>query len=198
MNVPNAICVARVFLCLIAIGILWLPSDTIYWTSFVMTIIVIWADGLDGYFARKLNQATKFGAMFDIVCDRAVELCYLFSFAILNWIPAWIPFLFLIRGTFVDAIRAQASEKGFTAFGASTMMQSKIGKFLVISNFVRFIYAFVKAAAFGLIILAQVSSMKVTYLPQIANALIYVSAILCVVRGLPVLFEAKMLFASDK
>ena len=36
----------------------------------LLTAIVIWADGLDGYFARKLKQATKFGAMLDIAGDR--------------------------------------------------------------------------------------------------------------------------------
>lgn len=139
INVANLITVLRVVLALFTLALLFVPAnqsqDLFYWIAFVLTVIVIWADGLDGYFARKLNQTSKFGAILDIAGDRVVEMAYWITFSALGWIPVWIPLLFLVRGTFVDAMRSHASEKGYTAFGAKTMMQSKVGKFLVASNF---------------------------------------------------------------
>src|SRR5688572_16471466 len=135
INVPNAITIGRVFLAMGTLGLLWLPGEEIRWTAAGLTALIIWADGLDGYFARKLNQATKLGATLDIAGDRVVEIAYWIAFSTLGWIPVWVPLLFVVRGIFVDAIRGQAGEQGFTPFGEKTMMQSALGKFLVASNF---------------------------------------------------------------
>lgn len=185
-------------LALATLALLYLPAkenqQTLLWTAFVLTVLVIWADGLDGYFARKLNQATKLGAILDIAGDRAVEMAYWIVFSSLGWIPVWVPLLFLVRGTFVDAMRSQASSEGYTAFGAKTMMQSGIGKFLVASNFSRFTYAVVKALAFCLVIAAQTTILKESWAQPTAIVLVYLSAAFCLVRGLPVLLESKALF----
>jgi CDP-diacylglycerol--glycerol-3-phosphate 3-phosphatidyltransferase len=198
MNVPNLITVSRVVLALATLALLYLPAkenqQTLLWTAFVLTVLVIWADGLDGYFARKLNQATKLGAILDIAGDRAVEMAYWIVFSSLGWIPVWVPLLFLVRGTFVDAMRGQASSEGYTAFGAKTMMQSGIGKFLVASNFSRFTYAVVKALAFCLVIAAQTTMLKDSWAQPTAIVLVYLSAAFCLIRGLPVLLESKGLF----
>jgi phosphatidylglycerophosphate synthase len=170
--------------------------DTILWTAFGLTVIVIWADGLDGYFARKLKQTSKFGAILDIASDRCVELAYWIVFCALQWIPAWVPLLFLVRGTFVDAMRSHAGEQGLTAFGANTMMQSGLGKFLVTSNFSRFTYAVVKALAFCLVIAAHTQALSATAVPTVAIYLVYFSCFFCLVRGLPVLIEGQSLFKA--
>ncbi len=196
INVANVITVSRVFLALGTLALLWLPGDTWRWVAFVLTALVIWGDGLDGYFARKLNQTSKLGAMLDIVGDRAVEMAYWIAFSALSWVPVWVPLLYLIRGTFVDAIRQVASEQGFTAFGKTTMMQSGLGKFLVASNFSRFSYAIAKAAAFCLVIAAHTEKCEATAVPEIAMALVYVSCVFCIIRGLPVLIEGRALLRA--
>jgi len=194
VNVPNVITVARVFLALITLAFLFFPSESNLWIAFGLTVIVIWADGLDGYFARKLNQASKLGAVLDIAGDRAVEMSYWIVFASLSWIPVWVPLLFLVRGIFVDAMRSAASEQGYTAFGAKTMMQTAIRQFLVASRFSRFTYAVAKAVAFCLIIAAHMSVAAAYHLPEAANVFLYISCAFCVIRGLPVLLEAPALF----
>lgn len=193
MNVPNTITLVRTAIALFVMWLLFQPQDNMITTSTVLTALVIWGDGLDGFFARKLNQCTKLGAVLDIASDRVVEMMYWIAFAVLNWIPIWVPLLYLVRGTFVDAIRAQASEQGFSAFGEKTMMQSGLGKFLVASNFSRFTYAVAKALAFCFVILSHHSSMSSTVLPQVALIMVYVSAAFCVLRGLPVIVEGRRL-----
>lgn len=196
INVANVITVTRVFIALGTLSLLWLPGDNIRWVAFVVTALVIWGDALDGYFARKLNQTSKFGAMLDIAGDRAVEMMYWIAFSALNWIPVWVPLLYLIRGTFVDAIRQVASDQGMTAFGEKTMMQTGLGKFLVASNFSRFTYAVAKAAAFCLLIAAHTETLATTAVPSIAMFLVYFSCVFCILRGLPVLIEGKGLLKA--
>jgi CDP-diacylglycerol---glycerol-3-phosphate 3-phosphatidyltransferase len=194
INVANVLTVARVVLALGTVSLLFVASDQARWIAFVLTIFVIWADGLDGYFARKLKQTSKLGGVLDIAGDRAVELVYWIVFAVLGWIPVWIPILFVVRGTFVDAMRSHAAEDGFTAFGVNTMMHSKVGKFLVASNFSRFSYAIAKAVAFCLMIAANTAAGRETVVPSIAIFCVYFSAVFCVVRGLPVFFEGDNIF----
>lgn len=198
INVPNVVTVSRVFLALGAIGLLWLPEEQWKWTSFGLTAFVIYADALDGYLARKLNQASKFGGILDIAGDRAVEMSYWIAFCALGWIPLWVPLLYLIRGTFVDAIRSFASEQGYTAFGAKTMMHSGVGKFLVASNFSRFTYAIAKAVAFCLLIAARTKFGVSVGLADIAMWFVYIASAFCVLRGVPVLIESKSLFTATK
>ncbi len=204
MNVPNVITVSRVVLALGTLSLLYaaqaassLDRDNLLWLAFALTVIVIWADGLDGYFARKLKQTSTLGAILDIAGDRAVEMAYWIVFSALGWVAVWVPLLYLIRGTFVDAMRNHAGSQGFTAFGAKTMMQSTVGKFLVASNFSRFTYAIVKALAFCLIIAAQVSSLKGGWVGAAADITVYLSAAFCLLRGLPVLLESASLFTVE-
>lgn len=196
INVANVVTVARVFLALFTLSLLFLQGESNRWAAFILTILVIWADGLDGFFARLLNQSSKFGGMLDIAGDRAVEMAYWIVYAVLGWVPVWVPLLFLIRGTFVDAIRGYLSEKGFTAFGVNTMMQTGLGKFLVASNFSRFTYAVVKAVAFCLLIAAHINLNPEWHIGEIANVTVYLACIFCVLRGLPVLLEAPAFFVE--
>ena len=193
INVANVVTVARVGVALATLGLLWLPGDQLRWTAFVLTALVIWGDALDGFLARKFNQASKFGAMLDIVGDRVVEMAYWIAFSALGWIPVWVPLLFLVRGNFVDAIRSVASEQGFTAFGEKTMQKSALARFLVASNFSRFTYAVAKAAAFCLLIAAHTTACENTIVPDVALVLVYITSVFCVIRGLPVLIEGKAL-----
>ena len=196
----NFISILRTILAFFVIAMLFNQTDTVYWWAFGLTIIVIWMDGLDGYVARKFNECSKFGALLDILSDRIVENVFWVSFAVLGWIGLWLPLAVLTRGIITDSLRALAMEQGYTAFGSSTMMQGKVGKFIVASNFVRFTYAVCKAVAFALLIAAHVPS-EYPYKPVItvlAYGSAYIAVALCILRGIPVVIESKRFIATDK
>ncbi len=115
----NFITILRMILAVVAIGLLFDKTPTTYITAFVMTILVIWMDGLDGYVARKFNESSKFGAMLDILGDRVVENIYWISFLALGWLPVWVPLIVVTRGIITDGLRSVALEQGYTAFGES-------------------------------------------------------------------------------
>lgn len=207
----NIITLSRILLSFIVVFLLFFNVPEFYVSAFLLTAIIIWFDGLDGYVARKFNEASKFGAFFDILGDRIVENIYWITFACFHWIPLWIPIVVMVRGQLTDGVRALASQEGYTPFGKNTMMQSKIGKFIVASNFSRGLYAVAKAFAFTFIILCHVPKYVIppenfwlkmnVILPKLslfAYICVYISVVLCILRGLPVLIEAKRFFKKDE
>ena len=159
-------------------------------------LALISMDGLDGYVARKLKESSQFGAVIDILGDRVIESTYWIMFAVLGWIPVWVAIVVVARGIVVDGVRALAFERGLTAFGSTSMMKSTIGVLLVSSRASRALYGVGKALAFSLMILLFTPG-AVAYLGDairlIAYASVYATVFLCVVRGVPVLLEARRL-----
>jgi CDP-diacylglycerol--glycerol-3-phosphate 3-phosphatidyltransferase len=189
----NLISIFRTILAFVVVYLLFIEKTGIYWGAFILTVLVIWMDGLDGYVARKFNETSKFGAVLDILSDRIVENVYWVTFLALGWLPLWVPLTVLTRGIITDGLRSVALEQGYTAFGSSTMMQGKIGKFIVTSNFIRFSYAVLKAVAFALMIAAHVPQEYPykEHINTVAYFSAYTAVFICVLRGIPVIIESK-------
>ncbi len=197
----NFITIFRTILAIAVVSILFIKNAGVYWSAFVLTILVIWMDGLDGYVARKFNETSKFGAVLDIIGDRVVENVYWLAFCALGWIPFWVPVIVITRGIVTDGLRSMALSQGYTAFGNNTMMQSPIGKFIVASNFSRFSYAVFKAIAFALLIFINIPDFNYAFegiINKFTYCCVYLSAIFCVVRGLPVILESKQFIKLEK
>lgn len=193
----NTITILRTILAFVVVAILFTATKQMYIAAFILTIIVIWMDGLDGYVARKFNETSKLGAVLDILSDRVVENVYWITFLAFGWIQLWIPLVVVTRGIITDGLRSLALEQGFTAFGSSTMMQSKIGKFIVASNFSRFSYAIFKAISFAFMILIHIPNFEFPYKTNIIMLTyisVYITVFFCVARGLPVIIESKRFF----
>ena len=193
----NIITLSRIFLAFIAMGLLFIgPKDAPNYAhiSFIITIFVMWFDGLDGYIARKFNESSKLGAVLDIMGDRIVENIYWVVFSSMGWISVIVPLIVLTRGIITDSLRSLALEKGFTPFGEKTMMQGKIAKFIVASNFSRFTYAVCKAIAFLFMLIghAPFSCPYKEIVLQTGVICTIIAVIFCVLRGLPVIFESKI------
>ena len=195
MTRANLVAITRALLAFIAVAILFHRED-LYWLAAVLTISSILMDGLDGWVARRYGEVSRIGAVIDILTDRIVELTYWIAFAALHLIPAWIPIVVAVRGLLVDGARAVAFERGLTAFGPTTMMRSKLGTFLVASRESRSAYGIAKAAAFTLMIVAYAPTLPNSVqrvVLVIALVCVYLSVALCVLRGIPVLLEARRL-----
>lgn len=188
----NLISIGRCLLAVVVCAALLAQNPQWLWPLFGLTVAVIWLDGLDGYVARKLNESSVLGAVIDILSDRAVEQIYWITFLALGWVPWWVPAIVILRGIWVDGLRGIALEKGYTAFGSSTLMRSWLGVLLVSSRASRWSYAVLKAAAFALMILAAAPGGYPDLLP-VAMGCVYGAVIFCVLRGLPVLVEVRRL-----
>jgi len=171
-----------------------------YITALILSAVLMWFDGLDGFVARKFNISTKMGALLDIMGDRIVENVFWISFCALGWVNVAVPLIVLTRGIITDSLRTLAFEKGYTAFGKTTMMQGTVAKFIVASNFSRFTYAVCKAVAFFFMILGHFPQYYPNREIILKTAIVctVISVVFCVLRGLPVIFESKRFFKEEK
>jgi CDP-diacylglycerol---glycerol-3-phosphate 3-phosphatidyltransferase len=154
--------------------------------------------------ARRRGSTSPFGAVFDIAGDRIVETVLWVYFAWERVIPLWAPFLVIVRGGIVDAIRSISYSEGMTAFGEKNMMRSSFTRWLTAGRFMRGLYGYVKAAAF--IYLAgyvgydhDPSQAAGTWLGKVYGlslvrwfgwANVWLALALTIIRGLPVLYDA--------
>ena len=187
----NFISIFRIFVMFLAVYLIYtqIGSTQAYVWALVLTILAFALDGVDGYIARKFNEVSKFGALLDIMGDRIVENTYWILFAVMGWLSILFPLIAITRGFITDTIRSAAMEKGLTPFG---MQVNPVCKWITGSKFMRITYAVAKVLAFVLIVTAKIPNIahgEVIW--EIAYWTAVVAIVLCVVRGLPVMIEAK-------
>ncbi len=199
-NLANIITLSRIFFVFLVAGLLFCKGCMYsYAAALMLTAVLMWFDGLDGFVARKFKISSKFGALLDIMGDRIVENVFWVTFCALGWVNVAVPIIVLTRGIITDTLRTLAFEKGYTAFGEKTMMQGKIAKFIVASNFCRFTYAVCKAVAFFFLISGHFP-IHYNYQEAILNTGIIctvLAVVFCVLRGLPVIFESRRFFIEE-
>lgn len=187
----NFISIFRIFIMFAAVYLIYAQEGNVqaYIWALILTILAFSLDGLDGWVARKFNEVSKFGALLDIMGDRIVENTYWVLFAVMGWLNILFPLIALTRGFITDTIRSAAMEKGLTPFGMQT---NPICKWITGSKFMRISYAVAKVLAFILIIAAKIPDIPNQELIWNIGYWAAVFAIVfCVVRGLPVVIEAK-------
>jgi len=199
----NILTLLRIALVFVAIGLFELRYPVILALATVLVAIVLYLDALDGFIARKLKVASDFGALFDIVGDRIVEAVLWIYFAIAGMVSLWVPMIVITRGFLTDSVRTVAFQSGHTAFGEKTMMKSPLTRFMVASRFSRGLYGGMKAALFVYLgflrFLAAaiethgwpISNGTMDLLQLIATILAYATVALCIIRGLPVLWDGR-------
>ncbi len=193
----NFISIFRIFLMFVAVYlILAMPQSVCaYIWALVLTILAFALDGVDGWVARKFNEVSKLGALLDIMGDRIVENTYWILFAVQGWLSILFPLIAITRGFVTDTIRSAAMEKGYTPFG---MQQNPVCKFITGSKFMRISYAVAKVLAFIVIVASKIPNLPhADVVFQVGYWLAVIAIVFCVVRGLPVVIEAKAVL-NDK
>ncbi|MFQ6103230.1 MAG: CDP-alcohol phosphatidyltransferase family protein [Candidatus Glassbacteria bacterium] len=198
----NMITVIRILLAFLTIylyGKGYFPA----FIAFFLTIIVIYLDALDGYIARKFGAASDFGALLDITGDRIVENIYWIYFATIGMVTFWIPVFVIARGFLTDTVRSVAFAEGMTPFGEKTMMKSTLTRLLVSSRVSRGLYGVLKAVVFCYLGFIVAMEKAITYGAigphekfmtanhLISSILVWVVFFMCIIRGLPVLWDGK-------
>lgn len=193
-TMANLITLLRFLLLFLLIVFAYTQNAKLQLINCPLVAIIFLLDAVDGYVARKRNETTLFGAIFDIAIDRVVENVLWVVLVDLGIVPVWVAIVFLVRGFLVDSIRSQGASEGQTPFD---MVSSPIGKFIVAGRFMRVFYGTLKAVTFGFIFLIQPWPVLLPgfyeefhfILIGIKTALVYASVLVCAIRGLPVIIE---------
>ena len=189
----NFVTFARIILVFVAVYLLLSGNTNFYLTAFILIVVVVLMDYVDGLVARNFKSITKFGSVLDIVGDRIVENVLWITFAYIRVIPLWVPIAVLSRSFIADSFRSFALSKGRTAFGKKTMMSGNIGIFFVSSRFSRTLYAVAKAMTFSLLVLQlyliDVSYTYIEIFKNITYSLVLFTVAFCVLRGIFVVHD---------
>lgn len=199
----NIITLSRIFLAMFTL-IMFQMGLYFRVAALLITILVFYMDSLDGYIARKLGVASDFGALFDIIGDRIVEHVYWIFFTAMGMVSIWVSIIFISRSFLVDMVRSFAfSKEGKTPFGEKSMMRSPFTLFLTSGRFMRSLYGFMKVFTFVLLgfilVLEADAGLLNRYLPQnffpnfivFVNVCVWITTALCLIRGLPVLWDGR-------
>lgn len=83
-----------------------------YIAALVLFLSAAISDMVDGHLARKNNEITNFGKLFDPIADKILINSVIIIFAVQGIIPILIPIIFVLRDTFVDGLRILGASKG--------------------------------------------------------------------------------------
>jgi len=130
LTLANAISISRIFL---TIPLVLMFEDIAHgmtgklWQAFVLIIIIVLTDFLDGYVARKAEEITNFGKLIDPVADKVCMMVVLIYLIISYKLPFLIFFLTLaIRDIFLIIIGV------YLMFSQEEVFQSnKSGKWFI-------------------------------------------------------------------
>jgi phosphatidylglycerophosphate synthase len=172
---------------------LYLGSPTARLAGVALLFVGLMLDTVDGAVARRTGHTSLFGGVLDIAADRTYELVLWVCFADLRLIPTAIPLVVLVRTTLTDALRAIGIAQGEAPFAQH---RSALGRFLVGSSWMRTGYAVAKIGTFcGLALVQACAAFPPESVLQRASAPLlaalrpaaWLTVVLCVVRGLPVI-----------
>lgn len=127
MNIPNLLTLLRILLIPVLVIVVFLPYGWTGWAAAGIFTIAAITDWIDGYLARKLDQATPFGAFFDPVADKlmvAVALVLLLKQYQEPWFTIAVAII-ICREILISALREWMAELG----KRTSVAVSVIGKF---------------------------------------------------------------------
>lgn len=115
-NVPNSLTLLRIAMIPLFVGVFYLPNQIVladknFYATLIFAIAAL-TDWLDGYWARKYNQMSAFGAFLDPVADKLMVAAALIVLVELNRIGAVIALIIIGREIAVSALREWMAGSG--------------------------------------------------------------------------------------
>ena len=198
----NLITLSRLFFLALSVYLLHVSGVVGPVIAFFLIIFTLLMDAVDGAIARRRGSASPLGAVLDIAIDRVVENVFWITFVSLELVPLWVALVVVTRGILTDAVRGFAMGQGLTPF---EMMETNWGRWLVSHRFMRAVYGLAKAITFPALALlhalhrAWAGTANAAYLPQLNTAafvLVLITVSFTLLRGFPVLIEARRFFVK--
>ena len=131
MNLPNSLTLTRIFLVPLLLVVLLTGSfpNREFW-GLVVFLAAAATDYFDGYLARRRQQVTNFGKLFDPLADKLLISSCLIALVQLEAAPAWIVVLIVGREFAITGLRSIAAINGIT------VAASQMGKWKMVSQVV--------------------------------------------------------------
>jgi cardiolipin synthase len=151
-TIPTIMTWARIFAIPLIVGVFYLPESmaSAYERNLVATVMfVLFAltDWLDGYLARKLNQASSFGAFLDPVADKFLVCACVLVLVHLQRADVFVALIIIGREIAISALREWMAQIGASKSVAVHM----IGKLKTVVQMVAIPFLLFDGMLFGLV-----------------------------------------------
>ena len=117
LSIPNAITLARLFMLPVFLYVLF-ARDNRQGAAWLLGAIS-YTDWIDGWVARKLNQTSVFGSVFDPLVDRMLFIVATLGVMIDGGVPSWFCIAILVREITVGGAMVVATMFGMQRFAVS-------------------------------------------------------------------------------
>lgn len=144
MNTPNKLTLLRIilvipFIVLLVLSIYALQNKLNYKIMMIASgsvfAFAMLTDFIDGYLARKNNQISTFGKLFDPLADKFITTTALVGLSVLGIIPFYITLTFVLRDLLVDGSRNVAAKNNVNVaaglIGKAKTMLMSIGLLII-------------------------------------------------------------------
>ena len=107
LNLPTLLTLSRIILIPVFIAVVYQHP---FWGAIVFSIASI-TDFLDGYFARRSGQVTKFGIILDPLADKFLVISALVVLVDMARLSAWMAIIIIVREFLITGLRVVALSK---------------------------------------------------------------------------------------
>lgn len=107
LNLPTILTLSRIILIPVFITVVYRHP---VWGAIIFGIASI-TDFLDGYFARRSGQVTKFGVILDPLADKFLVISALIVLVDMARLSAWIAIIIIVREFLITGLRVVALSK---------------------------------------------------------------------------------------
>jgi CDP-diacylglycerol--glycerol-3-phosphate 3-phosphatidyltransferase len=111
-TLPNLLTVFRILLAPVLVVVLLSEVFDADWPAAVVFAIASVTDVADGYLARRNDQVTNFGKLWDPLADKLLVTAALISLVDLDKLEAWVAMVIVAREFAVTGLRQVAVEQG--------------------------------------------------------------------------------------
>ncbi len=111
-TLPNLLTVFRILLVPVLVVVLLSEVFDATWPAAVVFVVASATDVADGYLARRNDQVTNFGKLWDPLADKLLVTAALVSLVDLGRVEAWVAMVVIAREFAVTGLRQVAVEQG--------------------------------------------------------------------------------------
>ncbi len=100
LSLPNLLTLIRLLAIPVMARLIYVGEPYVL-LAFVLFLCIWLTDMLDGYMARRLNQVTEFGKVFDPFVDKVFQLTVAITMYCIGKLPLWVPVVIAVKESFL-------------------------------------------------------------------------------------------------
>lgn len=139
LSPPNQLTVLRILLTPVFVAMFLSNNPQQRLWSVVIFVVAMLTDWYDGYVARRWGYVTRWGSYLDPFADKILISAALFTFVVMDLVPAWTVWTIVIRDVGITFLRSYSELKG-KPFDTSHMAKSKTFLQFVVVHYVLLLF----------------------------------------------------------